>query len=121
MFAIPFPSRVAMELRRELRIGFDTVQELSGADIDTEIRERFRNMQQAFLGIDADRDGCITKRELLAKCKAWNISPTEAERVLGEADLDLDRKLSFDEFAKRFDSVFPDMKYSLSSGRPKAS
>eukprot|EP00747_Dinoflagellata_sp_TGD_P156916 gnl/TRDRNA2_/TRDRNA2_177699_c1_seq16.p1 gnl/TRDRNA2_/TRDRNA2_177699_c1~~gnl/TRDRNA2_/TRDRNA2_177699_c1_seq16.p1 ORF type:complete len:173 (+),score=44.25 gnl/TRDRNA2_/TRDRNA2_177699_c1_seq16:783-1301(+) len=125
MFAIPFASTVAMELRRELRIGCGSdhaAQQLlmrNDADIDTEIRERFHNMQQAFLGIDADRDGRITKRELLAKCKAWHLSPKEAERVLGEADLDLDSKLSFEEFAKRFNSAFPEMQFSLSSDKVK--
>ena len=33
-----------------------------GADIDTEIAERFTSMQEAFLKIDDDRDGKIRLR-----------------------------------------------------------
>merc|ERR1711920_47823 len=77
------------------------------ADIETEIAERFTSMQQAFLKVDADRDGHITKRELLQKCKEWNIPASEAQRALGEADTDLDGTISFSEFAVRFNSALP--------------
>merc|ERR1719487_659048 len=112
MFVIPFPATVLAELRREMQKGKAPVREPSparrlDADIDTEIAERFRNMQQAFLKVDENHDGKITKRELLQKCKEWNIPDSEATRVLGEADTDLDGTLSFDEFAKRFNSALP--------------
>merc|ERR1712217_978434 len=77
------------------------------ADIDTEIAERFTSMQQAFLKVDEDRDGFITMRELLQKCKEWNIPAAEAQRALSEANTDLDGTISFAEFAQRFNSARP--------------
>merc|ERR1711971_235517 len=78
-----------------------------GADIETEIYERFENMQQAFLKIDTNQDGCVSKSELLQKCLNWNIPISEAERAIAEADLNSDGTLSFNEFAKRFNSSKP--------------
>lgn len=109
MFAFSFSATPAMELRQTL--GSGGMQHIEApvrldADIDTEIQERFLSMQQAFLKVDGNSDGRITKKELMAKCKEWNIPTSEAERVLTEADIDLDGSLSFDEFAKRFSSNF---------------
>merc|ERR1719359_1904836 len=75
------------------------------ADIDTEIAERFLSMQQAFLKMDANQDGRISKKELLTKCREWNIPTSEAERVVQEADLDMNGTLDFNEFAKRFNTL----------------
>ena len=50
-------------------------------------QERFTSMQEAFLKLDEDRDGKITIRELLSKCRAWNIADSEAQRVLAEGIL----------------------------------
>merc|ERR1712232_1456412 len=112
MFDIPFASSVAMDLRHVLGIKAkpkDTSKTMpmrTDADIDTEIEERFSTMQQAFLHIDYDQDGYITKDELIAKCREWNIPITEAQRTISEADVDRDGMLDFDEFAKRFNPLF---------------
>eukprot|EP00928_Gymnodinium_smaydae_P036558 TRINITY_DN25534_c0_g1_i1.p1 TRINITY_DN25534_c0_g1~~TRINITY_DN25534_c0_g1_i1.p1 ORF type:complete len:544 (+),score=75.43 TRINITY_DN25534_c0_g1_i1:61-1692(+) len=107
---IPFASATAMELRRAVRtedaLAHAPAPVRADADFETEVEERFRTMQQAFLNIDEDSDGRITLRELLAKCKTWNIPASEATRILGEADQDLDQTLSFDEFAKRFGAAY---------------
>lgn len=116
MFQIPFPTAVASELRQmsgACRAQFNEPAPVrTDADIDTEISERFSSMQQAFLKLDANRDGKITKKELIEKCKEWNIYTTEAQRALDEADLDDNHALDFNEFARRFDSA-----YDLSSSR----
>jgi len=70
--------------------------------IDTEITERFRTMQQAFLKIDANRDGHISKQELLEKCREWNIPEAEAALVLAQADINGDHELDFNEFTENF-------------------
>lgn len=105
---IPWPAAVAMELRHLLGT-FDTTQAPKpriDADIDTEIYERFSSMQEAFLKIDLDRDGFITTEELQNKCREWNILTSEGQRAIDEADWNHDGALDFNEFAKRFDSVF---------------
>merc|ERR1712194_428201 len=84
------------------------------------IAERFSSMQQAFLKVDEDRDGFITIRELLQKCKEWNIPASEAQRALGEADTDLDGTISFAEFAVRFNSARPRGMASSTGSRPKS-
>merc|ERR1712224_27063 len=110
MFAFGFPETVAMELRHLIGC-LDgptvSVPVRMDADIDTEIAERFLSMQQAFLKMDANQDGRISKKELLAKCREWNIPTQEAERILGEADVDLDGTLDFKEFASRFSRTLP--------------
>lgn len=110
MFAFGFPETVAMELRHLIgRLDGPTVSVpvRTDADIDTEIAERFLSMQQAFLKMDANQDGRISKKELLTKCREWNIPTSEAERVVHEADLDMNGTLDFNEFAKRFNSAIP--------------
>jgi len=106
MFAIPFPQAVAMELRHEMSMhggGMDEpVPVRSDANLDEEIEERFSSMQKAFLKCDENKDGRITKKELMMKCKEWNIPTSEAERILAEADVNHDSTLDFNEFAKRF-------------------
>jgi len=110
MFAFGFPETVAMELRHLIGC-LDgptvSVPVRMDADIDTEIAERFLSMQQAFLKMDANQDGRISKKELLTKCREWNIPTSEAERVVQEADLDMNGTLDFNEFAKRFNSAIP--------------
>merc|ERR1712187_1019267 len=89
MFALPFSASVAMELRHELgALDSGPIPVREGADIDTEIAERFLSMQDAFLKLDENRDGRITKKELIDKCRQWNIPTSEAERVIGESDID---------------------------------
>jgi len=110
MFGFAFEQTVAAELRHLM--GTMTGPEVSvpvraDADIDTEIAERFLSMQQAFLKLDTNQDGRITVRELKQKCKEWNIPTSEAERAMGEADLNDDHELDFDEFARRFNSARP--------------
>merc|ERR1719326_94182 len=60
-------------------------------------------MRDAFLKIDQNRDGRISKKELLDMCRQWNIPTSEANRVIGAADLDHNGTLDFNEFAQRFD------------------
>jgi len=110
MFSLPFASSVAMELRHELGAlsGPETsIPVREGADIDTEIAERFLSMQDAFLKMDDNRDGRITKKELIEKCKQWNIPTSEAQRIIGESDVDHNGTLDFNEFAVRFNSFLP--------------
>merc|ERR1712151_822074 len=103
--AVHFPSMLVNELKK---LGMGPVQEelpeaFRNGSLDTEIGERFQNMQQAFLKVDANRDGRVTKAELRQLCKNWNIPMTEAERIMGEADiLKVDGTLDFNEFVNRF-------------------
>eukprot|EP00927_Polykrikos_kofoidii_P032318 TRINITY_DN27574_c0_g1_i1.p1 TRINITY_DN27574_c0_g1~~TRINITY_DN27574_c0_g1_i1.p1 ORF type:complete len:600 (-),score=116.41 TRINITY_DN27574_c0_g1_i1:59-1858(-) len=108
MCAVPFPQLVCMEIRRMTGLGVDhTPVPVRDADIETELAERFSSMQEAFLKCDTDRDGKVTRRELIEKCKLWNIRTTEAERALDGADINMDGGITFDEFAKHFDNMFP--------------
>merc|ERR1719253_1759262 len=59
-------------------------------------------MQQAFLKMDQNRDGRISKRELLKKCQEWNIPSGEAQALLTQADMDFDGAIDFQEFVRRF-------------------
>merc|ERR1712039_275910 len=121
MFAFSFDATVAMELRRVMQnsAGPAASAPVRDVDIDTEIAERFTSMQQAFLKLDNNKDGRITKKELQQKCKEWNIPVSEAERALAEADIDLDGTLSFDEFARRFDSALPSKPHTATGPRPR--
>eukprot|EP00931_Biecheleriopsis_adriatica_P085484 TRINITY_DN599_c0_g1_i1.p1 TRINITY_DN599_c0_g1~~TRINITY_DN599_c0_g1_i1.p1 ORF type:complete len:750 (-),score=180.41 TRINITY_DN599_c0_g1_i1:65-2266(-) len=104
---IPFPQAVAMELRHLLGLNEPKPEKVRmDVDIDQEIFARFLSMQDAFLKIDDDRDGFISEEELMLKCKEWNIPTSEAARVIAEADRDNKGCLDFDEFAKRFSSIF---------------
>lgn len=68
-----------------------------------EVKERFKDMRTAFIAIDTDYDGRITKDELMEACANWNIPLAEAERVMNCTDLDQKGFIDFDEFARRFD------------------
>lgn len=68
-----------------------------------EVKERFKDMRTAFITIDKDYDGRITKDELMEACANWNIPLAEAERVMNCTDLDQKGFIDFDEFARRFD------------------
>jgi len=102
---VHFPTMLINELRR---LGLIKVDEVEAAPrdvtIDVEIAERFHNMQQAFLKVDDNRDGRVSKDELRSMCKKWNIPQSEAERVIREADFDSNSTLDFREFARRFGS-----------------
>jgi len=113
MFAIPFHATVATELRHMAHAA-EYAQAAAApqpvrmdADIDTEIAERFKSMQDAFLKLDDNRDGRITKKELLDKCRQWNIPTSEAQRAIDTADWDHNGTLDFNEFARRFNSALP--------------
>jgi Ca2+-binding EF-hand superfamily protein len=71
--------------------------------IGIEIKERFNDMRTAFLNLDLNFDGRLTRDELLVACRKWNIPVSEAQRVINCADVDENGYLDFDEFAKRFD------------------
>merc|ERR1719453_2604030 len=84
--------------------------------IGVEVKERFRDMRTAFLKMDQNRDGRISKKELMDLCRQWNIPGAEASRVLQAADLDHNGTLDFNEFAQRFDPHdAPNMGGTLSS------
>lgn len=102
--AVHFPTMLINELRRlgMLSAVEDAPTLPRNVSMDVEIAERFHNMQQAFLKMDDNRDGRITKDELRKQCKNWNIPQSEAERVIGEADFDANGTLDFREFARRF-------------------
>jgi len=104
---IPFPQAVAMDLRHELGLNKPKPDKVRvGVDIDSEIYERYLTMQEAFLKLDDDKDGFVTEEELKRKCLEWNIPVSEARRAIVEGDRDGNGCLDFDEFAKRFNSVF---------------
>eukprot|EP00930_Biecheleria_cincta_P106347 TRINITY_DN9977_c0_g2_i1.p1 TRINITY_DN9977_c0_g2~~TRINITY_DN9977_c0_g2_i1.p1 ORF type:complete len:706 (-),score=128.36 TRINITY_DN9977_c0_g2_i1:61-2178(-) len=104
---VPFPQAVAMDLRHLLGLNKPAPERVRvDVDIDQEIFARFLSMQEAFLKIDDDRNGLITEDELIAKCREWHIPTSEAARVISEADRDDKGCLDFDEFAKRFSSLF---------------
>eukprot|EP00746_Dinoflagellata_sp_MGD_P168294 gnl/MRDRNA2_/MRDRNA2_99640_c0_seq1.p1 gnl/MRDRNA2_/MRDRNA2_99640_c0~~gnl/MRDRNA2_/MRDRNA2_99640_c0_seq1.p1 ORF type:complete len:594 (+),score=132.23 gnl/MRDRNA2_/MRDRNA2_99640_c0_seq1:97-1878(+) len=119
MFAVPFADTVAMELRRAVGMfsGANAQQPVrNDATIDEEIMERFRSMKDAFLKVDTNRDGRVSKKELLQKCREWHIPVSEAERILAEADLNHDGTLDFNEFARRFDGAGSNHNLSGSHG-----
>lgn len=122
--SMPFSTTVASELRQMMGAGLAAFNEpvpiRTDADIDTEIAERFSSMQQAFLKLDENRDGKISQKELIQKCKEWNIFSTEAQRAIEEADLDDNHSLDFNEFARRFNGNF-NMSGSSSRGVLKGS
>ena len=60
-------------------------------------------MRTAFIAIDTDYDGRITKEELMDFCAISNIPLAEAERVMNCTDVDQKGFIDFDEFARRFD------------------
>lgn len=68
-----------------------------------EVKERFKDMRTAFIAIDTDYDGRITKEELMDFCAISNIPLAEAERVMNSTDVDQKGFIDFDEFARRFD------------------
>eukprot|EP00929_Paragymnodinium_shiwhaense_P119679 TRINITY_DN91566_c0_g1_i1.p1 TRINITY_DN91566_c0_g1~~TRINITY_DN91566_c0_g1_i1.p1 ORF type:complete len:713 (-),score=117.58 TRINITY_DN91566_c0_g1_i1:79-2217(-) len=104
---IPFPTGVAMDLRRELGLHIPKKEPVrEDVDIDTEIYQRFLSMQDAFLKLDDNRDGFVTEDELIVRCREWNIPTSEASRIIAEADKDAKGAIDFNEFAKRFDSLF---------------
>jgi len=72
--------------------------------MNTQITQRFRNMQEAFRKMDLDKDGRISKEEFLSKCRDWNIPNSEAEKVIAQADLNRDGLVDFNEFAQRFNA-----------------
>jgi Ca2+-binding EF-hand superfamily protein len=104
---IPFPQAVAMDLRHELGLNKAKPEKVRvDVDIDMEMYQRFLSMQEAFLKLDDDKDGLVTEAEIERRCIEWNIPVSEARRVIAEADRDAKGALDFNEFAKRFDSIF---------------
>jgi len=100
-----FEATVTLELRRIMGlcdVPAPALPVTQKVDMDAEIRERFKSMRQAFLSVDYDRSGFVTRKDLLAKCEEWLIPVEEAERILDEADIDQDSCLDFNEFALRF-------------------
>jgi len=103
--AVHFPSQLINELRK---LGFVQEQQvwapylLKDVTMDVEIKERFYNMQEAFLAMDYNQNGKVSKKELIMKCEEWNIPRSEADRVIGEADWDKDGCIDFREFCRRF-------------------
>jgi len=103
--AVHFPSQLINELRK---LGIVKEQEvwapylLKDVTMDVEIKERFWNMQEAFLAMDYNQNGKVSKKELIMKCEEWNIPRSEADRVIGEADWDKDGCIDFREFCRRF-------------------
>jgi len=102
--AVHFPGMVLNGLRRLglVKVGDVANVPLKDVTIDVEIAERFHNMQDAFLAMDDDRDGVVSKDELLLMCREWNIPQSEAERIIKEADFDASGRLDFREFSRRF-------------------
>jgi len=129
MFSIPFGASVAMELRHDLGDSISRGPQIDApvrqdADIETEIAERFSSMQKAFLKLDANQDGRIGKKELISKCKDWNIPVSEAERAIAAADIDGDGMLDFNEFAQYFNGALTgghNMTHSMKGGSNFAS
>ncbi|XP_051255690.1 calcineurin B homologous protein 2 isoform X2 [Dicentrarchus labrax] len=79
-----------------------------------------RKLKFAFQMYDQDRDGKISRAELLQVLRAMlGIQVTEeqlqsiAERAIQEADLDRDDAISFDEFRKSLEKVDIDHKMSI--------
>ncbi|KAM6988264.1 calcineurin B homologous protein 2 isoform 2-T2 [Tautogolabrus adspersus] len=79
-----------------------------------------RKLKFAFQLYDQDRDGKISREELLQVLRAMvGIQVTEeqlqsiAERAIQEADLDRDDAISFDEFRKSLEKVNIDHKMSI--------
>lgn len=103
--AVHFPSMLINELRK---LGIVQEQQvwapylLKDVTMDVEIKERFWNMQEAFLAMDYNQNGKVSKKELIMKCEEWNIPRSEADRVIGEADWDKDGCIDFREFCRRF-------------------
>ncbi|KAG7224450.1 hypothetical protein INR49_015080 [Caranx melampygus] len=81
---------------------------------------RTRKLKFAFQLYDQDRDGKISRAELLQVLRAMlGLQVTEeqlqsiAERAIQEADLDRDDAISFDEFKKSLEKVNIDHKMSI--------
>ncbi|CAI5692587.1 calcineurin B homologous protein 2 isoform X3 [Oreochromis niloticus] len=81
---------------------------------------RTRKLKFAFQLYDLDRDGKISREELLQVLRAMlGLQVTEeqlqsiAERAIQEADLDKDDAISFDEFKKSLEKVDIDTKMSI--------
>ncbi|XP_022623081.1 calcineurin B homologous protein 2-like isoform X2 [Seriola dumerili] len=79
-----------------------------------------RKLKFAFQLYDQDRDGKISRAELLEVLRAMlGLQVTEeqlqsiAERAIQEADLDKDNAISFDEFRKSLEKVNIDHKMSI--------
>jgi len=107
-----FPGMVVNSLRKA---GFGpkvaaAVVPVKDVTMDTEIAERFSSMQEAFLKVDDNKDGRVSVKELKEMCRKWNIPEREAERVLGEGDMNQNGTLDFREFARRFSGGFPTRK-----------
>uniref|UniRef100_A0A3Q4GL79 Calcineurin-like EF-hand protein 2 n=1 Tax=Neolamprologus brichardi TaxID=32507 RepID=A0A3Q4GL79_NEOBR len=82
---------------------------------------RTRKLKFAFQLYDMDRDGKISREELLQVLRAMlGLQVTEeqlqsiAERAIQEADLDKDDAISFDEFKKSLEKTDIDTKMSVS-------
>lgn len=57
-------------------------------------------LQQLFVGLDADRSGTISREELTIGLRAqgYNISDAEVQQLLDEVDVDNSGFIDFDEF-----------------------
>ncbi|XP_045929874.1 calcineurin B homologous protein 2 isoform X2 [Micropterus dolomieu] len=84
------------------------------------VNSKTRKLKFAFQLYDQDRDGKISRAELLQVLRAMlGIQVTEeqlqsiAERAIQEADLDKDDAISFDEFRKSLEKVDIDHKMSI--------
>lgn len=75
--------------------------EFIAAGIDQQLYQQENFCQAAFNVFDLDRDGKITKQELLKvfdNCEDVNESQNLVSAIFGEVDLDKDGSINFDEF-----------------------
>ena len=71
---------------------------ISYQEVAFRIKQRFRNMNKAFVMFDQDRSGRITADELRLLLTHFNLASDETERVLASVDRGADGKLDYNEF-----------------------
>lgn len=72
-------------------------------NLRVQLQTRFRNLQDAFMEIDADRDGQITLKELLTTLEVMNLHSTRREvieKLFSTIDHDDTHGIDFNEFCK---------------------
>merc|ERR1712150_22958 len=71
-------------------------------DYDNDSQDHEKDIRESFQIIDADKDGKITKEELInaASMLGINLTDAEADDMIVAADLDEDGQINFEEYSK---------------------
>lgn len=62
------------------------------------MRHHWKKVRSAFMGLNVDKQGCITRAELWNFFSSWGLSDAQFETLFNKFDKDQDGEISYEDF-----------------------